>query len=221
MSSAITTSVLILPFEPYQLKTPTVTVLGANPTATTYEIGCGGNETVCSSLGWTNTLIVGPWAGKTVPAGSPATGTFHWMLDATLDAGGPLYTSVECIVSKGTPQVCTAFISGGEDGVTATATGFKSITEQLEISFSSLPIIITAGQQLLDPATETMTTEDATSESTVESTAIESSVSGSSTSEATATATATDASNSGLGSLPICVLSAITMAVFALLVIQV
>ncbi|KAF4969087.1 hypothetical protein FSARC_3610 [Fusarium sarcochroum] len=217
MSVDLVTSVLIPPFEVYQVKTPTATVIGADPTATTFQLVCPGDK--CKPSDWNNTLVVGPWASKTVPAGAASTGTFHWMLAADFKDSGPVTSSIECLVSSGILQECTTTMGyGGEESMTDSATGIKSIKQYLELSFSSLPIVITAGQDLLKSAAEATATKDSAS---AEATSSEIDASGS---EATATestsSAATPQETSGAGSSVVRVLGALAMAGLATLIVQ-
>ncbi|KAJ4258826.1 hypothetical protein NW762_007913 [Fusarium torreyae] len=216
MSVDLVTSVLILPFEVYEVKTPTATVIGADATATTYQLACPAGK-YCESAGWNNTLVVGPWASKTVPAGAASTGTFHWMLNAALEDDA-VTSSVECLMKSGVPQECTTMAGYGDEVLTDSATGAKSIEEQLELSFSTLPIVITAGQDLLKSAAEATATKDST---TAEATGSET---GASDREATATestgSAATPQETSGTGSSAVRVFGAMVMAGLASLVVQ-
>ncbi|CAJ0551317.1 Ff.00g112470.m01.CDS01 [Fusarium sp. VM40] len=221
MSSALTTSVFILPFAIYKSSVPTVSVIDANPTATTLQFLCpaGPYQEVCDKGGFNNTIVVGPWASKTVPEGAPSTGTFHWMLTRS----GMGSSSIECPVSSGTPLACTfqavaeADESFPAESITQIATGAKDISESLELSFSTLPVVITAGQDRLKSAAQATATRDSTSsEATKEAT-------GTSSDETSATATSTEASpteTNGVGSSASRVFGAMFMAGMASLIVQ-
>ncbi|KAF5711525.1 hypothetical protein FMUND_8920 [Fusarium mundagurra] len=145
MSSALTTSVFILPLALYKEQTPSAVVIAANPTATTIQLYCPDEvSAACKSSGYNNSIVIGPWASKTVPVGAASTGVFHWML-ALNDLGGA--SSVECLVSSGTPQICTTM-------------ALPNITKEFELMFGTLPIVITKGQELLETASQATTTED-------------------------------------------------------------
>ncbi|KAF5664466.1 hypothetical protein FHETE_7057 [Fusarium heterosporum] len=166
MSLALTTSVFNIPFAIYKVNTPTATVIDANPTATTLDLLCPAqiNSEGCPNSGYNNTIVIGPWASRTVPEGAPSTGTFHWMV--TWDGWGP--SSVECSVSSGIPLACTALAIASANGTFSAeslkqvATGMEDITKELDLTFSTLPIVITAGQDLLKLATQATATKDST-----------------------------------------------------------
>ncbi|KAG7418488.1 hypothetical protein DER46DRAFT_145980 [Fusarium sp. MPI-SDFR-AT-0072] len=211
MPSALTTPVFILPFALYKERTPSAVVIAANPTATTLQLYCPDEVSAeCKSSGYNNSIVVGPWASKTVPAGAASTGIFHWML-ALNDLSG--VSSVECLVSSGTPQTCTTMMlpkETGEDGITEVATGFGSITKEFELKFGTLPIVITKGQDLLETTSQATTTEDS---SAAQATGSETEVR---SAEVTATSTSTDAAapkeTNGAGSSAVRMWGAIFMA---------
>jgi hypothetical protein len=223
MSSALTTSVFILPFAVYKTSAPTASVIDANPTATTLQFGClgGAKQEECDNVGFSNTIVVGPWASKTVPEGAPSTGTFHWMLTRS----GLGSSSIECPVSSGTPLACTVLAVAEADesfpaeSITQIATGSKDIADNLELSFSTLPVVITAGQDLLKSAaqaTATATRDSTSAEATVEAT-------GTSSDETSATASSTDAApteTNGVGSSAARVFGAMFVAGMASLIVQ-
>ncbi|KAH7242563.1 hypothetical protein BKA59DRAFT_481026 [Fusarium tricinctum] len=221
MSSALTTSVFILPFGIYKITAPTASVIDANPTATTLQLLCPGgpHQELCDKHGFNNTIVVGPWASKTVPEGAPSTGTFHWMLTQT----GLGSSSIECPVSSGTPLACTFQVVAEADetfpaeSITQIATGAKDIAENLELSFSTLPIVITAGQDRLKSAAQATATRDSTSsEATEEAT-------GTSSDETSATASSTEAGateTNGVGSSAARVFGAMFVAGMASLIVQ-
>ncbi|KAL6921074.1 hypothetical protein ACHAPO_006216 [Fusarium lateritium] len=181
MTSALTTPVFMPPFNLYRQNTPTATVISANPTATTLQIVCLGQE--CDATTINNTVVVGPWADKTVTKGAASTGTFHWMVSVA-DFG---VSSIECLVSSGTAKTCTTAVLADGEGLTKTATGLAEITRAFELSFSSVPVVITEGQDLIK-STQATATELSRSTRTVGS---ESPASD----EPTATGSSTDASS--------------------------
>ncbi|CEI66103.1 hypothetical protein FVEN_g4489 [Fusarium venenatum] len=182
MTSALTTPVFMPPFNLYRQNTPTATVISANPTATTLQIVCLGQE--CDGATLNNTVVVGPWADKTVAKGAASTGTFHWMVSVA-DFG---ISSIECLVSSGTAKACTTAVLADGEGLTKTATGLAEITGAFELSFSSIPVVITGGQGLIK-STQVMAT------ATEESSSARNTWSDSAASdEPTATGSSTDAS---------------------------
>lgn len=135
------------------------------------------------------------------------------------DLGGA--SSVECLVSSGTPQICTTMAlpkETGEDGITDVATGFGSITKEFELKFGTLPIVITKGQELLEAASHAKTTEDSSASqatgSDIEATSA----------EVTATSTSTDAAapkeSNEAGSSAVRMLGALFMAGLASFIVQ-
>ncbi|KAM0354397.1 hypothetical protein ACHAPU_001441 [Fusarium lateritium] len=166
MASALTTSIFNIPFAIYKVNIPTATVIDANPTATTLQLLCPANSNPddCPKSNYNNTVVVGPWASKIVPEDSPSTGTFHWMVSAD----GLGFSSVECQVSSGTPLACTALAIASANGtfpgesLTQVATGLEDITKEIDLDFSTLPIVITAGQDLLKSAAQATATKDST-----------------------------------------------------------
>ncbi|KAF5609961.1 uncharacterized protein FSUBG_3742 [Fusarium subglutinans] len=167
-SPPVTPSLFIYDAKEYMIHTPTGSVISVNPTATTIELGCP-VQSDCP-FEYSNTFVVGPWARTAVPEGSASTGTFHFYL-ANSYWGTAL--SVECLVSSGMPQTCTHLVTGmqtrtGKDGdiyantVTETATNMIHLAT-LETHFTYMPIVITAGQELLGEATATSTATDTSS----------------------------------------------------------
>ncbi|KAI7760517.1 hypothetical protein LZL87_009401 [Fusarium oxysporum] len=158
----VTPTLFIYDADEYMIHTPTGSVISANPTATTIELGCP-VQSDCP-YEYSNTFVVGPWASTVVPEGLASTGTFHWYL-ANSYWGTAL--SVECRMSSGMPQTCTRLVTemrtrtwdtedihGGP--VTDTATNMIP-GATLERLFTYMSIVITAGQELLGEATATST----------------------------------------------------------------
>ncbi|RGP73577.1 hypothetical protein FLONG3_6314 [Fusarium longipes] len=203
MSSALTTQIFMPPFNLYLQNTPIATVISANPTATTLQIAC--LDKGCSGPNVNNTVVVGPWADETVTKGAASTGTFHWMVSMA-DFG---LSSIECLVSSGTPQACTTTVSMDDEALTKTATGLGDITRALELSFSSVPVVITKGQDLLSVHATATATKESTSAQTTDS---ESAMGD----EPTATESSTDAAqpreSNGAGSSAVRVISTMIMA---------
>ncbi|KAM5346110.1 hypothetical protein ACJ41O_009115 [Fusarium nematophilum] len=162
MPSAITTSLLMPKWDPQPL---VAEVLAADATATTYLLNC--NENGADQCGvFDNTLIVGPWAGKTLPPGAASTGTFHYSISMPYDE--PWLYSIECEMSRTVPLACTTTNSGGndEDRQTATFTGTEAIEDELYVTLSFTPVTITAGQELLDGKYSTSEATTSTSSTT-------------------------------------------------------
>ncbi|KAF5540706.1 hypothetical protein FMEXI_8202 [Fusarium mexicanum] len=156
----VTPTLFIYDAKEYMIQTPTGSVISVNPTATTIELDCP-VQSDCP-YEYSNTFVVGPWASTVIPEGLASTGTFHFYL-ANSYWGTAL--SVECLVSSGMPQTCTRLVTGmetrtGKDGdiyantVTETATNMIHLAT-LETRFTYIPIVVTAGQELLGEATAT------------------------------------------------------------------
>ncbi|KAF4953120.1 hypothetical protein FGADI_6270 [Fusarium gaditjirri] len=151
----VTPTLFIYDADEYMIHTPTGSVISANPTAITIELGCP-VQSDCP-YEYSNAFVIGPWASTIVPEGLASKGTFHWYL-----ANSYLRTvlSVERIMSSGIPQTCTSLrtemetatwytqdIYGGP--VTENATNVAR-GRTLEGRFTRMPIVITAGQKLLE-----------------------------------------------------------------------
>ncbi|SPJ73926.1 uncharacterized protein FTOL_03656 [Fusarium torulosum] len=185
------------------------------------KFGCpaGAKQEDCDNAGFNNTIVVGPWAIKTVPEGAPSTGTFHWMVAQS----GLGSSSIECPVSSGTPLACTVLAVAEADesfpaeSITQIATGAKDIAENLDLSFSTLPVVIAAGQDLLKSVAQATATKDSkSSEATNEAT-------NTSSDETSATASSTNAApteTNGVNSSAARVFGAMFMAVMASLIVQ-
>jgi len=219
MSSALTTPVFILPLALYKEQTPSAVVIAANPTATTIQLYCPDEvSAACESSGYNNSIVIGPWASKTVPTGAVSTGVFHWML-ALNDLGG--VSSVECLVSSGTPQICTTMALSKETGegvITDVATGFGSITKEFELKFGTLPIVITKGQELLERTSQATTTEISSASRATGSNFDAESAEITATSTPTDTAAPKESNGAGLGAVRM--LGVICMAGLVLLIVQ-
>ncbi|KAF5692285.1 hypothetical protein FCIRC_23 [Fusarium circinatum] len=149
----VTPALFIYDAKEYMIHSPTGSVISVNPTATTIELGCP-VQSDCP-FEYSNTFVVGPWASTVVPEGSPSTGIFHFYL-ANSYWGTAL--SVECLGCKpelGRMEIFT-------QTVTETATNMIHLAT-LETRFTYMPIVITAGQELLGEATATSTATDTSS----------------------------------------------------------
>ncbi|KAH7253585.1 uncharacterized protein BKA55DRAFT_593278 [Fusarium redolens] len=196
--SPVTQILFIRKADEYDMATLTGSVISANPTATTIDLGCP-VKSDCPYK-YSNTFVVGPWASTVVPEGSASTGTFYWYLSNS-DTGDVI--SVKCLMSSGMPQTCTSsFVpletmpsdiqEGFEYTATATATNMGA-GFSLETHFTRVPIVITAGQELLGLGTEAT---------------------------ATSTDTASPEETNGAGSSAACVLGVVAIAVIASLIIN-
>ncbi|KAH7354010.1 hypothetical protein B0T11DRAFT_331894 [Plectosphaerella cucumerina] len=142
-----------LPVPDYGTQILVAEVLGAEPTATTYRIGCPpGPEDECNIE--TNTVTIGPYASETLPSGAAETGTFGLLMTRNDFA---FLWSVQCAMSRTVAKDCT-FISVG-DAASATGDAPSSTTtvtdrEDLEAAgvatLTYSDVTITAGQEFLE-----------------------------------------------------------------------
>ncbi|KAH7139685.1 hypothetical protein B0J13DRAFT_67029 [Dactylonectria estremocensis] len=155
MSSDLTTSLFMPKFDPQPI---VAEVLAADATATTYLLNCRQGADQCGIFD--NTLVVGPWASKTVSPGAATTGELNYRIT---DSYNPWLYSIECQMSHTVPLECTTTNSGGndEDRQTATFTGTEAIEEELHITVTFTQVIITAGQELLIPTSSASETSEA------------------------------------------------------------
>ncbi|QPC67826.1 hypothetical protein HYE67_010057 [Fusarium culmorum] len=212
-----------VPFYQYDFPTPpimsslqetgTENVISANPTATTLQIVCLGQE--CASTTVNNTVVIGPWADKTVAKGAASTGTFHWMVSVSSFG----VSSIECLVSSGTAKACTTAAFADGEGLTDTATGLEEITEAFELSFSSVPVVITKGQDLLrsSQATATVTKEP----TSVETTGSESTAKDGPTATGSSADAASPQETNGASSSAIRIIGAMMIAAISSAIVQV
>ncbi|KAH7120596.1 hypothetical protein EDB81DRAFT_814458 [Dactylonectria macrodidyma] len=154
MPSELTTSLLMPGFDSQLL---VAEVLAADATATTYLLNCRQGSDQCGIFD--NTLIVGPWASKTLPPGAASTGELNYRI---IESINPWLYSIECQMSHTVPLACTTTNSGGndEDRQTATFTGTEAIEDELHITMTFSSVVITAGQELLVSTTSTSETSE-------------------------------------------------------------
>ncbi|EEU36071.1 uncharacterized protein NECHADRAFT_53109 [Fusarium vanettenii 77-13-4] len=195
MPSSLVTSILWTdPDEPLLAK-----VIGAEPSATTYLLGCtpepDGRE--CSMYHAAVTL--GPWASETPSPGVARTGNFDFYISDSID---PWKFSMHCEMTGTVPQKCTTINIGGNDDGHPTATfGSKEMEEEGLGEFGYATLTITGGLELL-AATHSGSHETATAST-------EDSAHGTSTPEATSVASSCKAR----------VITAISMAGVAMAVV--
>ncbi|KAJ4251462.1 hypothetical protein NW762_011445 [Fusarium torreyae] len=144
MPSYLTTS---LPFFQGDAYPVWAEVIGAEATATTYVLNCppGTDGNDCGT--YNNTVTIGPWASKTLPAGAASTGDFDLFITMA-DEYDPWRFSLHCEMSRTVAKDCTTINIGGNDDGHPTAT----LTDSDELSYYNLaygPVTITAGQELL------------------------------------------------------------------------
>ncbi|KAI8711487.1 hypothetical protein NCS52_01412300 [Fusarium sp. LHS14.1] len=200
MPSSLVTSILWTdPDEPLLAK-----VIGAEPSATTYLLGCtpepDGQE--CSMYHAAVTL--GPWASETPPPGVARTGNFDFYISDSID---PWKFSMHCEMSGTVPQKCTTInIGGNDDGhPTATFGSEEKVEEEGLGGFGYATLTITGGVELLAAThsssheTATASTEDSaqsTAESAASATLASSEITGTQSSSSTSTPEATSVASS-------------------------
>ncbi|UPK99895.1 hypothetical protein LCI18_010830 [Fusarium solani-melongenae] len=206
-SSLITSLLWIEPSESLVAK-----VLGAEPSATTYLLGCTPepdrrNDGDCGLyVAWT----LGPWASETPPPGAARTGDFGIYISDSID---PWKYSMHCKMSGTVPQICTTInIGGNDDGhPTATFGSEEEVEEEGLGGFGYATVTITEGLELLavthsgSHETAPASTEDtsasaqSTAESAASATAASSETSGTESSSGTSTPEATSVASSCKG----------------------
>ncbi|KAF4966882.1 hypothetical protein FSARC_5495 [Fusarium sarcochroum] len=143
MPSHLTTSLPVFYYDAYPVWAE---VIGADATATTYVLNCppGTDGNDCGT--YNNTVTLGPWASKTLPAGAASTGDFD--LFVTMAYEDPWKFSLHCEMSRTIAKECTTINIGGNDDGHPTAT--ITASDDLEgYNLAHGPVTITAGQELL------------------------------------------------------------------------
>ncbi|KAG8672908.1 hypothetical protein FPOAC2_06326 [Fusarium poae] len=159
-----------LPLPYYGTQSLVAEVLGADATATTYLLNCppGTDGNDCGT--YNNSLTVGPWASKTIPAGAASTGNLDIFITMpSEDKEDDWRMSVHCKMSHTVAKDCTTINLGGNDdgSPTATISGTDEL-EQYDLTYA--PVVITAGLDLLSakhtgvPAASATTTESSEKE---------------------------------------------------------
>ncbi|RGP74623.1 hypothetical protein FSPOR_1200 [Fusarium sporotrichioides] len=123
-------------------------VLGADATATTYLLNCppGTDGSDCGT--YNNSITVGPWGSKTIPAGAASTGNLDIFITMP-DEEHDWRMSVHCKMSHTVAQDCTTINLGGNDDGSPTAT-FSASDELQMFELTYAPVVITAGLDLLN-----------------------------------------------------------------------
>ncbi|KAI8650415.1 hypothetical protein NCS57_01375200 [Fusarium keratoplasticum] len=206
MPSSLVTSLLwIEPTESLVVK-----VVGAEPSATTYLLGCtpepdSRDNTDCSL--YYVALTLGPWASETPPPGAARTGDFDLYISDSID---PWKYSMHCEMSGTVAQKCTTInIGGNDDGhPTATFGSEEELEEEDLIGLGYATVTITEGLEFLAAThsgsheTATASTEDtsasaqSTAETAASATAASSETSGTESSSGTSTPEATSVASS-------------------------
>lgn len=152
-------------------------VLGAEPSATTYLLGCNlePDDRGCDRYA---SVTLGPWASETPPPGVARTGDFDLYITDSIESWK---FSMHCEMSGTVPQKCTTINIGGNDNGHPTATfgSEEDVEEEGFGGFGYATMTITEGLELLTAThsgpheTSTASTEDtsASAQSTAESAA--------------------------------------------------
>ncbi|KAI8652047.1 hypothetical protein LRP88_11044 [Fusarium phalaenopsidis] len=172
-------------------------VLGAEPSATTYLLGCT-LEPDGRDCGRYAAVTLGPWASETPPLGVARTGDFDLYITDSIE---PWKFSIHCEMSGTVPQKCTTInIGGNDDGhPTATFGSEEDVEEEGFGGFGYATVTITEGLELL-AATRSGSHQAATA-STEDMSASAQSTAESATS-ATAASSETSGTESSSGSTP-------------------
>ncbi|KAM0304241.1 hypothetical protein ACHAPM_002316 [Fusarium culmorum] len=138
-----------LPLPGYGSQSLVAEVLGADATATTYVLNCppdtDGND--CGT--YNNTVTVGPWGSKTIPAGAATTGNLDIFITMPSDDEDDWKMSVHCKMSHTVAKACTTINLGGNDDGSPTAT--VTASDELEMfDLTYAPVVITAGLDILN-----------------------------------------------------------------------
>ncbi|KAG5657643.1 hypothetical protein KAF25_007676 [Fusarium avenaceum] len=151
-------------------------VIGANPTATTFVLDCDFEKTEEDCYVTQRTVIVGPWADKSLAPG--AANTWIYKESFAVEEEGYSY-SVQCDMSRTYDKTCTtinvgATEAGRNDDGSRMATFPRSTDTSFDIfhyaagygAFNWVPVTVTGGHEHLLAArtassAETMATSDA------------------------------------------------------------
>ncbi|KAL4732013.1 hypothetical protein ACLX1H_001018 [Fusarium chlamydosporum] len=149
MTTALSTSLPLL-FGGDDSQTFVAEVLGADATATTYLLNCpsGTDGNDCGT--YNNSVTVGPWASKTLAPGAASTGELDLFITVpSEDKEGDWRFSVHCDMSRTIAKKCTTINIGGNNDGTPTATLTNS-DDLEEFELTHVPVVITAGLDLLN-----------------------------------------------------------------------
>ncbi|CAG1967346.1 unnamed protein product [Fusarium graminearum] len=138
-----------LPLPGYGSQSLVAEVLGADATATTYVLNCppGTDGNDCGT--YNNTVTVGPWGSKTIPAGAATTGNLDIFITMPSDDEDDWKMSVHCKMSHTVAKACTTINLGGNDDGSPTAT--VTASDELEMfDLTYAPVVITAGLDILN-----------------------------------------------------------------------
>ncbi|KAL4723052.1 hypothetical protein ACLX1H_010293 [Fusarium chlamydosporum] len=169
MSSVTTTSLLLPQYSGHF----NAEIIGVNPTATTFILDCDydkyptEDEEDCHIT--SQTIIVGPWADKTLSSGAPTTGAFHINhVEEPEDGDGGYSFSARCEMSRTYASICTTINIGGNGYFGETATFPRSTGTAYDGfyrmagwgDFGWVPVTVTKGQKYLSTASEMTSTSD-------------------------------------------------------------
>ncbi|SPJ78615.1 uncharacterized protein FTOL_07005 [Fusarium torulosum] len=147
-------------------------VIGANPTATTFVLDCDFNKNEEDCYVTQQTVVVGPWADKSIAPGAATTGIYRESF--VVEEEGYSF-SAQCDMSRTYAKTCTtinvgATNRGRNDDGSPTATFPRSSGTAFDAfyyaagygAFYWIPVTVTAGQEHLRAA-KTASSAEATS----------------------------------------------------------
>ncbi|KAM0200524.1 hypothetical protein ACHAPQ_009390 [Fusarium lateritium] len=168
MASHTTTSLLL----PSYSGNFVAEVIGANPTATTFVLNCDFDKNEEDCYVTQQTVVVGPWADKSLTPGAATTGTYRESF--VVEEEGYSF-SAQCDMSRTYAKTCTTINVGGVDNgrnddgsptatfPRSTGTAFDGFYYAAGYgAFYWVPVTVTAGQEHL-LAAKTAASSEATS----------------------------------------------------------
>lgn len=133
-------------------------IIGANPTATTFVLDCDFEKNKEDCYVTQRTIVVGPWADKSILPGAATTGIYRESF--VIEEGYSF--SAQCDMSRTNAKTCTtinvgATEAGRNDDVSPTATFPHSTDTAFDMfyyaagygAFSWVPVTVTAGHEHL------------------------------------------------------------------------
>ncbi|KAH6963274.1 hypothetical protein DER45DRAFT_552716 [Fusarium avenaceum] len=136
-------------------------IIGANPTATTFVLDCDLEKNKEDCYVTQRTIVVGPWADKSIAPGASTTGIYR---ESFVAEEGYSF-STQCDMSRTYAKTCTTINvgttdAGRNDGGSPAATFSHSTDTAFDMfyydagygAFNWVPVTITAGQEHLHAA---------------------------------------------------------------------
>ena len=176
-------------------------VIGVQPTATTYLLGCPSGDSFCDNQ--TISLTLGPWASQTLPSGAAETGV--WDAEAAITAEDESWIySYHCDMSRSIAQDC--IVTKLNDTAETTSEPPYTISgtdlDDRMKTFAYITVTLTAGQELLAAATSSASAISDKSES-AQSTGTKASASTTSGADAASSPTKTSGSVKHISRAPL------------------